>query len=157
MGVDLIFPRPYIYALHENPWLQLATLDKVLCNVASALFTDRSIRTETHPRNVERPGNAAGRSIVHGSPSSLSSKDRERPPFGGRTQNGRERSNRHSDSLDTRSTSSGKTDELIQMVARLCLRQEDQMNALNLDRSFLLFVQCGRGNLMPLMIETSIQ
>ena len=73
----------------------------------------------------------------------------------GRNTYGREQSRRPSDSLDSRSISSGKSDELIQMVARLRLRQEDQLNVLNMDRSFFLFAECGRGSLMPLLLKKS--
>ena len=41
------------------------------------------------------------------------------------------------------------------MIAKLTLRHEDQINEFNLDRSFLIFAQCGRGSLMPQMLERS--
>ena len=76
-------------------------------------------------------------------------------PSSGRRTHGREQSRKYSDSLDFRSISSGKSDELIQMIAQLYLRQEDQLNALNMDRSFLLLVQRGRDNLLPFLLDKS--
>lgn len=38
------------------------------------------------------------------------------------------------------------------MVHKLCLRQEDQLNQMALDRSFLVFFQAGKGSILPAMI-----
>ena len=45
--------------------------------------------------------------------------------------------------------------ELTMMLARLRLRQEDQLNALAMDRSFIVFLQCGKGSVMPMLLQTS--
>ena len=58
---------------------------------------------------------------------------------------GRHRSNKSSSSSDS-------TGDLL---ARLCLRQEDMLNAMLMDRSFIVFLQCGKGNIMPLMLQIS--
>ena len=63
-------------------------------------------------------------------------------------QHGRHRSNKSSSSSDS-------TGDLTLMLARLCLRQEDMLNAMSMDRSFIIFLQCGKGNIMPLMLQTS--
>ena len=47
------------------------------------------------------------------------------------------------------STSSGGNEELLRMIARLILRQEDAISQLQLDKSFIFFIQCGRGSIMP--------
>ena len=41
---------------------------------------------------------------------------------------------------------------LVQMLAKLCLRQEDMLNAMCLDRSFLFFLQAGKGSILPTML-----
>ena len=41
------------------------------------------------------------------------------------------------------------------MLAKLCLRQEDMINAMCLDRSFLLFLQAGKGSILPTMLTAS--
>ena len=38
------------------------------------------------------------------------------------------------------------------MLAKLTLRQEDMLNQMGLDRSFLLFLQAGHGSILPEMI-----
>ena len=38
------------------------------------------------------------------------------------------------------------------MLANLTLRQEDMLNQMALDHSFLLFLQAGRGSILPGMI-----
>ena len=38
------------------------------------------------------------------------------------------------------------------MLAKLTLRQEDMLNQMALDRSFLLFLQAGKGSILPEMI-----
>ena len=38
------------------------------------------------------------------------------------------------------------------MVARLTLRQEDTLNQLGLDTSLMMFLQCGRGSIMPTLL-----
>ena len=40
------------------------------------------------------------------------------------------------------------------MVARLALRQEDTLNHFGLDQNLMLFLQCGKGSWMPLLLET---
>ena len=42
--------------------------------------------------------------------------------------------------------------ELLMMLAKLTLRQEDMLNQMALDRNFLLFLQAGRGSILPEMI-----
>ena len=39
------------------------------------------------------------------------------------------------------------------MLGRLVLRQEDTLNQLGLDRSLMMFIQCGKGSLMPHLLE----
>ena len=41
------------------------------------------------------------------------------------------------------------------MLACLYLRQEDLLNIMSMDRSFMVFLQCGKGSLMPLMLQAS--
>ena len=41
------------------------------------------------------------------------------------------------------------------MLAKLCLRQEDMINAMCLDRNFLLFIQAGEGSILPTMLTAS--
>ena len=53
------------------------------------------------------------------------------------------------------STTSSKYEgdtELLMMLPKLTLRQEDMLNQMALDRSFLLFLQAGRGSILPEMI-----
>ena len=50
------------------------------------------------------------------------------------------------------SPSSGGNDELLNMVARLSFRQEDALAQLGLDKSYMFFLQCGRGSIMPSML-----
>ena len=52
-----------------------------------------------------------------------------------------------------RSSPDGR-DDLLLMVARLTLRQEDTLNQLSLDTSMMVFLQCGRGSIMPSLLET---
>ena len=54
-------------------------------------------------------------------------------------QHGRHRSNQSSSSSDS-------TGDLTMMLARFCLRQEDMLNAMSMDRSFIVFLQCGKGS-----------
>ena len=71
------------------------------------------------------------------------------------TSNGQNRPNRGSmprSSPSWASTSSGGNDELLNMVARLSLRQEDALVQLGLDKSYIFFLQCGRGSIMPSML-----
>ena len=49
----------------------------------------------------------------------------------------------------------GEDGNLISMLAKLTLRQEDQLNQIHLDKSFIFFVQAGKGNILPLMLKTS--
>lgn len=55
------------------------------------------------------------------------------------------------------SSASGSVDDstLLGMLARLTLRQEDQLNQLNLDRTFLLFIQAGKSSILPQMLQIS--
>ena len=41
------------------------------------------------------------------------------------------------------------------MIAGLSLRQEDLLNQMFLDRSFVVFFQCGKGSVMPQLLQTS--
>ena len=41
------------------------------------------------------------------------------------------------------------------MLAKLCLRQEGMLNAMCLDRNFLLFIQAGKGSILPPMLTAS--
>ena len=50
------------------------------------------------------------------------------------------------------STSNGGNDDLLNMIARLSLRQEDALTQLNLEKAFIFFLQCGRGSTMPSML-----
>ena len=50
------------------------------------------------------------------------------------------------------STLSGGNDDLLRMLARLTLRQEDAISQLQLDKSFMFFIQCGRGSIMPTLL-----
>lgn len=61
------------------------------------------------------------------------------------------RSNRQSSS----SASSTQDGDLLQMIAGLSLRQEDLLNQMFLDRSFVVFFQCGKGSVMPQLLQTS--
>ena len=57
------------------------------------------------------------------------------------------------DSYSPRSTLNGSRDEeLLRMLARLSLRQEGTLAQLSLDKSYIFFVQCGRGNIIPSML-----
>ena len=49
----------------------------------------------------------------------------------------------------------GEDGNLISMIAKLTLRQEDQLNQIHLDKSFIFFVQAGKGSILPLMLKTS--
>ena len=49
----------------------------------------------------------------------------------------------------------GEDGSLISMLAKLTLRQEDQLNQIHLDKSFIFFVQAGKGSILPLMLKTS--
>ncbi|CAK8993738.1 unnamed protein product, partial [Durusdinium trenchii] len=49
----------------------------------------------------------------------------------------------------------GQDGNLISMIAKLTLRQEDQLNQIHLDKSFIFFVQAGKGSILPLMLKTS--
>ncbi|CAK9045518.1 unnamed protein product [Durusdinium trenchii] len=49
----------------------------------------------------------------------------------------------------------GEDGSLISMIAKLTLRQEDQLNQIHLDESFIFFVQAGKGSILPLMLKTS--
>ena len=61
--------------------------------------------------------------------------------------------NKHLDPLSWASTSSGgRDDELLRMLARLSLRLEDVLAQLSLDKSFIFFMQCGLGSIMPSML-----
>ena len=55
------------------------------------------------------------------------------------------------------SSASGSVDDstLLGVLARLTLRQEDQLNQLNLDRTFLLFIQAGKSSILPQMLQIS--
>ena len=68
---------------------------------------------------------------------------------GGPQKNGREQ--RKGNSSSSASTSDGR-DDLLLMVARLTLRQEDTLNQLGLDTSLMMFLQCGRGSIMPTLL-----
>ncbi|CAK9108805.1 unnamed protein product [Durusdinium trenchii] len=48
-----------------------------------------------------------------------------------------------------------KDGDLIQMIARLSLRQEDLLNQMSLDRSFVVFLQCGKGSVMHQLLQSS--
>ena len=50
------------------------------------------------------------------------------------------------------STSNGGNDELLRMIARLTLRQENAIAQLQLDKNFMFFIQCNRGSIMPSML-----
>ena len=67
---------------------------------------------------------------------------------------GKGRSKSRSNSSTTSSKHEGDT-ELLMMLAKLTLRQEDMLNQMALDRSFLLFLQAGRGSILPEMILTA--
>ena len=64
---------------------------------------------------------------------------------------GKGRSKSRSNSSTTSSKHEGDT-ELLMMLAKLTLRQEDMLNQMALDRSFLLFLQAGRGSILLEMI-----
>ena len=49
----------------------------------------------------------------------------------------------------------GEDGSLVSMLAKLTLRQEDQWNQIHLDKSFIFFVQAGKGSILPLMLKTS--
>ena len=73
----------------------------------------------------------------------------------GPPKNGREQRKRNSTS--STSTSDSRDGDLIQMLSRLVLRQEDTLNQLGLDRSLMIFLQCGKGSLMPSLLELGKQ
>lgn len=62
------------------------------------------------------------------------------PPRVGRTQGKR-------NSICSVNTSSSKESVLIQILARLALRQDNALHQFGLDRKFRFFMQCGRGSL----------
>ena len=64
---------------------------------------------------------------------------------------GKGRSKYRSDSSTT-SSRHERDSELLMMLAKLTLRQEDMLNQMALDRSFLLFLQAGKGSILPEMI-----
>ena len=70
------------------------------------------------------------------------------------TQTGKGRSKHRSNFSDS-SRKSEQDASLVQMLAKLCLRQEDMINAMCLDRSFLLFLQAGKGSILPTMLTAS--
>ena len=67
---------------------------------------------------------------------------------------GKGRSKNRSDSSTTSSRHEGDS-ELLMMLAKLSLRQEDILNQMALDRNFLLFLQVGKGSILPAMILAS--
>ena len=50
------------------------------------------------------------------------------------------------------SSSKADADSLVQLLTKLCLRQEDVRNQMNLDRSFMLFRQSGKSSILPMML-----
>ena len=74
---------------------------------------------------------------------------------GGMTTHGREPRKRNSSS--SASASDGRDHDLLMMVARLSLRQEDLLNQMSLDCGLMMFLQCGRGSVMPTLLETGRQ
>lgn len=73
----------------------------------------------------------------------------------GQQKHGREQRKRNSSS--SANTSDGRDQDLIQMMARLAVRQEDTLNQLGLDCNLMMFLQRGRGSLMPTLLETGRQ
>ena len=49
----------------------------------------------------------------------------------------------------------GEDGSLITMITKLTLRQEDQLNQLHLDKTFIFFVQAGKGNILPQILKFS--
>ena len=70
------------------------------------------------------------------------------------TQTGKGRSKHRSNFSDS-SRRSEQDASLVQMLAKLCLRQEDMINAMCLDCNFLLFLQAGKGSILPTMLTAS--
>ena len=66
---------------------------------------------------------------------------------------GKGRSRGRYNSSDSSSTSD--YNPLIQLLAKLCLRQEDMLNQMNLDRSFMLFIQVGKGSILSNLFMAS--
>ena len=62
---------------------------------------------------------------------------------------------RRSSRQSSSSPSSSQDGDLIQMIARLSLRQEDLLNQMSLDRSFVVFLQCGKGSVMHQLLQSS--
>ena len=51
--------------------------------------------------------------------------------------------------LHSSGSGSAEDSSLLIMLAKLTLRQEDQLNQLNVDRIFLLFIQIGKSSILP--------
>lgn len=54
------------YVLHETDWIQIVILDKILLDLASALFADWISRSICFDSFYVGPGDDCGRSILHG-------------------------------------------------------------------------------------------
>lgn len=67
---------------------------------------------------------------------------------------GKGRLKNRSDSSTTSSRQEGDT-ELLQMIAKLNLRQEDLFNQISMDRSFLLLLQARKDSILPTIIFAS--
>ena len=59
---------------------------------------------------------------------------------------------KHSRSLDSDLDEGGN---LATILDKLTLRQEDQLNQLHLDRTFIFFDQAGKGSILPQMLQVS--
>ena len=57
--------------------------------------------------------------------------------------------------LHSSGSGSAEDSSLLTMLAKLTLRQEDKLNQLNLDRTFLLFIQAGKSSILPQMLQLS--
>lgn len=49
----------------------------------------------------------------------------------------------------------GRRQLLAVILAKLILRQEDQINQMNLDRTFLFFIQADKGSILPKFLQLS--
>ena len=131
-------------SIHECTHDQLAIIKHILGQLTQIL-AQNDLHQLTHPAD-DGLATDRGRSSQEGF-----KRPRHETLSTGPQKNGREQRKRNSTSFT--STSDSREGNLIQMLGRLVLRQEDTLNQLGLDRSLMIFLQCGKGSLMPSLLE----
>lgn len=92
--------------------------------------------------------------LFEGFVSHFTKRPRTQDGFESTTSCGKGRSKGRYNSSD--SSSKSGTDPLVQLLAKLCLRQEDIMlNHMNLDRNLIFFLQDGKGSILPTILLAS--